>query len=244
MSNWPPKITGWWFIEGGDIHVEWEVDDFYENSNHPDAVLVVLGGYSTTLDGAARDCDIPVQQSIAPYPPGTVVDGFVGFLWQEAPGDQKRTVFYVQVPTVAMWRPAEGPPAPMLSVVATHPKTLHKENRITISWHSYSYNDAEILWGPQEDHRLHRKRVKPKGAVYHGKFTTNVPLAPRTRYLFVVRVKNSLTTNRWVETSIGVTSTHNCSSVVEFLQLSGIGLPAELGAEIGRGYSMRETMGV
>ncbi|MFJ7066796.1 hypothetical protein [Streptomyces sp. NPDC101115] len=242
-SRKPPVVTVVQLTDEGALHLEWDLDRFFPDPEEPDEVWVELphGLATEPMDGAVRETDVPAAQ-IQPYA-GRVLAGSVVFKWAGPPDDVQGSAFPpVQVPGGGTpGHTGQVPSVPVLAIVAREPKTLQHENRITISWSSYSYNSGDVFWGPHDQPRLHTHNINPHGAHYSGTFTTDHPLRPRTAYRFTVRVTNGFE-HRTVESEITVTSAANHSSVRRFLAESGVRTPTGLRGPLHGVRSLRAAM--
>ena len=241
MSHWPPNITQWGETSDGSLEIAWEVDSFFPDSEPPDDVLVDLDAVLyQDLGETGRSVTIP-PKDLKRFQ-GTVLNVGVTFTWSGPPADSKVSSVSIQVGSPIPVQ-GNGPSKPSVTIESTIPQTLHHPNQITLKWSSSSYNDGNILWGPIATPRIWSDSIKPKDDTYSGEWTTDRPLAPRTGYSFTVQVKNSLTTNAWVETTTAGRSAANFQSVRQFLSASGVKGPS-LRTAIGHAGSLRQTMGV
>jgi hypothetical protein len=241
MSHQAPSITEWGSTSDGSMKVAWEVDSFFPDSEAPDDVLVDLDGIEyRDLGSAAREIEIP-PKDLKPFEGHVLIVG-VTFKWSGSPADTK--VSSVSILVGGSVAPSgTGPSKPAVTIKSATAQTLKHPNQIILGWSSYSYNDGNILWGPISNPRMWSHSIKPKTDTYSGEWTTDRPLASRAIYSFTVQVKNSLTTNVWVETTVAAKSAVNFHSVRQFLNASGVQGPS-LRKAIGHGGSLRQTMGI
>lgn len=241
MSHWPPSFTEYGSTSDGSIKIVWEVDSFFPDSEAPNDVLVDLDGIQYQDQGPdGRSIEIP-PKDLKPFQ-GQILNVGVTFKWSSPPAQPLVSTVSILVggPVAAT---GNGPSKPAVTIKSATAQTLKHPNQIILGWSSSSYNDGNILWGPISSPRMWSHSIKPKTDTYSGEWTTDRPLAPRTIYSFTVQVKNSLTTNVWVETTIAAKSAANFYSVREFLGASGVKGPS-LRTAIGHGGSLRQTMGI
>jgi hypothetical protein len=225
MSHWAPSITAWGLTSDGSLEIVWEVDSFYSDPEAPEDVSVDLDGIPyRDLGAAGRSIAIP-PKDLARFQ-GTVLVVDVTFKWLGPPDDTKASTVSIQI-GAPPGPPGNGPPQPTVTIKSALPQTLKHPNEITLTWSSYSYNDGNILWGPASTPRAWSHSIKPTQA----------------KYSFTVQVKNSFTTNVWVETTIAARSAANFRSIRLFLNASGVQGPS-LRAAIGHGGSIRQVMGI
>jgi hypothetical protein len=115
MSHWPPKIVELSSTSDGALHVEWEIDSFFPDSEPPDEIWVVFGSYVYTLDKDAREIDIP-SSALAPFA-GTTAGGTVTFKWIGPPDDVQGSPFYVSVTSAGYAQPSTTPTTLLTPVV-------------------------------------------------------------------------------------------------------------------------------
>lgn len=241
MSHWAPSITEWGETSDGSLRISWEVDSFYEDSEAPDDVLVELNGVQyQDLGKTGRSITIP-PKDLKRFQ-GTVVNVGVVFVWSGSPGDSKVSTVSIPVAAAAPTQ-TSGPAKPTVTIDSATPQTLKQPNQLTLSWSSTSYNDGNILWGPISSPRAWTHSIKPKKTIYAGQWPTDNALAPHTDYSFTVQVKNSLTTNAWVETTIAARSATNLHSVRQFLIASGV-TGSSVRSAFGHAHSLRQAMGI
>ncbi len=241
MSHQPPSITEWGSTSDGSMKIVWEVDTFFPDSEAPDDVFVDLDLIEyRDLGSAGREIEIP-PKDLKPFEGHVLIVG-VTFKWSGSPPDTK--VSSVSIPVGgSVAPPGNGPSKPAVTIKSVTAQTLKHPNQIVLGWSSYSYNDGNILWGPAASPRTWSHSIKPKTDTYSGEWTTDRPLASRAMYSFAVQVKNSLTTNSWVEMTVVARSATNFYSVRQFLNASGVTGPS-LRTAIGHGGSLRQTMGI
>jgi hypothetical protein len=233
MGNWAPKITSVGFEQDGG-------QDFRE-SQPPDDVYVELGTQVKDLEADDRSIVI-AREDLKPFE-GHALAINVGFKWVGPPDEVRWSGVVVGIPGGAS-APVSPDPAKPVVQIRLEPATLTHPNRATVSWSSFSYTDGNILWGPHGSPREHKHSFEPRGTTYRGAWTTDIPLAPRALYSFTVQVRDSLTTKRWIETTVEMESAANHHSVRSFLAASGISgqpLRKALGAQ---GASFRRAMGI
>ncbi|MET8681977.1 hypothetical protein ABZW18_31465 [Streptomyces sp. NPDC004647] len=243
MSRKPPTISALYLQNDGSLHIEWDLDSFFENPEEPDEVWVELPGgiVSEVMAGGTRKFDVPAVVVEAYM--GTVLNGSVVFKWNENPDNVQGSAFSYPLTSGVPGQSGSTPSVPTVKLLERAPKTLQHENLITISWASYSYTRGNIIWGPQNNPRLFTHNIDPHGTVYSGEFTTDRPLAPQATYQFLVQVTNAFH-NKTVETPIRVGSVANFSSVRQFLAASGIPTPAGLRGPLHGSHSLRASMGL
>jgi hypothetical protein len=241
MSHWAPRISRSGFDANGDLSVDWEVDDIFEDSEAPDDTFVQFaGGNVRELGAQARSADVP-QAELRPYA-GQVVSFTITFKWNGPPDDLKSSSVAIAVPSE--FSTSHGPAPPTLSILATEPKTLQHENRIKIAYSSWSYTDGNIDWGDSGSALPYHHSIKPTSTTYSGTFITDVPLLSNRLYEFKVAVINSFQDNVWHSSSLHVRSAPNFRSLREFLRASGVPLPGGLMASMkGRTRSLRDLLG-
>jgi hypothetical protein len=116
MSHWPPRIVGLSSTAEGALHVEWEVDSFFPDSEAPDETWVAFGLALTQVTDAT-EIDIP-GSVLAPFA-GTTVGGAVTFKWIGPPDDLKGSPFYVSVGSGGHIDPPSSPLAPVRGLRAS-----------------------------------------------------------------------------------------------------------------------------
>lgn len=241
MSHWAPNITEWGETTDGSLTVSWEVETFFDDSEAPDDVVVQLDGAQYQDMGAAgRTITIP-PKDLKRFQ-GTVLNVTVVFVWSGSPNDSKASTVPVPI-SGATPTQGSGPTKPTVTIVSATPQTLKQPNQLTVGWSSNSYNDGNIVWGPISNPKLWSHSIKPKSAVYKGQWTTDQALVPHAAYSFTVQVKNSLTTNAWVETTIGAKSAANFHSLRQFLSASGVS-GSSVRTAFGHARSIRQAMGI
>lgn len=213
MSRKPPTIVAIYPLTDGSLRIEWDLDRFFEDPEHPEELeephqvwVELPTGPLPPMDGSSRSFDIPAELLEA-YAGGQLT-GSVVFRWAGPPDDVLASAFGPIPVAGGGSRPGgsgQVPQTPVVTVVARHPKTSQRPNRITISWSSYSYTHGLVIWGPATDPERYTHKFRPRGTVYTGEFTTDQPLSPRTAYRFLVRVENRSET-RTAETAITVVS--------------------------------------
>lgn len=241
MSHWAPSITEWGATSDGSLKIVWEVDTFFPDSESPDDVFVDLDGNAySDLGATGRSIEIP-PKALAPFQGKALIVG-VTFKWRESPDDTKVSSVSIQIGPSPI-ATGGGPTPPKLVIKSAAPQTLKHPNQVTLAWSSSSYNDGNILWGPVSTPRVWTHSIKPDQAHYDGEWMTDRPLTPRQVYSFTVQVKNSLTTNVWVDTTMAAKSAANFASLRLFLQASGV-QGVSLRKAIGHGGSIRQLMGI
>jgi hypothetical protein len=242
MSRKPPAITVQYLRPDGSVHLEWDLDSFFPDPEAPDQVWVELANWiSPPQSGVTRSLDIPAAV-VAQHPAGQIT-GSVVFRWIGPPDDVQGSPFYLLTGSGDSSQPS-GPPVPDVKLLARSPKTTRSGNLITISWSSYSYNDGNIIWGPHQAPDSFRHSIQPSSAHYSGTFTTDQPLLPRETYVFRVQVKNSLSTNVWVQSRLSVIASDNFHSVRQFLLAGGVNPATTLRAALPGTSSLRSVMGI
>lgn len=239
MSRRPPDIVSISPTSSGGIEVRWKVDDFFADTEAPEAVIIELNGVAIKkLDGDDTSFEIPAA-AIAPSAQSITIG--VIFWWSGEPPEEQQSAASVLVGTGASAgvRPAA---TPILTILEVRPRTLAGPNRITIGWKSDNYNDGNILWGPAASPEAFKHSITPKGENYSGSFTTDRPLLPVTLYRFKVEVRNTLHSPTWVHTLLSVLSAENSLSLRQFLIASGRPVTTPVAAVVGPDRSVHHLL--
>jgi hypothetical protein len=242
-----PSITLYSYDSNSALTVTWEIDSFFPSSEAPDDVSIEINNltYKKNLGSNARSIVIPAVD-LARLP-GVEIGFTVVFEWIGTPSNAQRAS--VNIPLLGRG----GQPAnvrlnaPIVTVVAIGPQTLSHPNQITISWVSNNYTSGQIIWGKvgESKHLLDfEPGKKGREPDYTGKFTTDIPLLPRTMYEFTVQVRNSFEGTGFLPTTIAVRSSPNFISLKAFLKASAVPSFGNLKVLLKHGGSLRNTMGI
>lgn len=243
MSRKPPVITTIYMQSDGSLHLEWDLDRFFQDPELPDGVWVWIDGtVGELMPGDTTSFDIPaaVLTTLAPV---TAIVGSVVFKWNGPPDETQASAFTYPATGAVPGHLGEAPTVPTVRLVSRGAKTLRRPNQITIAWDSYSYNSGAIIWGPPSSPRSFTHEFKPHGSVYSGQFTTDQPLTPRSEYVFLVQVTNSFH-GRTVKTAITVGSEANIASLRRFLIESEVPPQTPLRELLPDSQSLRALLGV
>ncbi|MFI1622548.1 hypothetical protein ACH4VT_37155 [Streptomyces lydicus] len=242
MTRHPPAIKSVVPTDGGDLDVEWSVDDFFPDSESPDKVRIDLNGkFFRELEGSSTEVQVPKSAILALGAPEVSVS--VSFFWDGSPSQELQTT--APAITVNGGAPATGgglPPPPRVRIDKVQGRTLHSEPSITLSWASFNYNDANIFWGTVSQSPQFKVHIPPHGDVYHGTFTTDRPLLAGELYVFDFQVRNTMLSPTWFSTKVAVRVPANISSVRKFMKSSGLPASTNLRSFAGSGQSVRQLL--
>jgi hypothetical protein len=244
MTRRPPTLLSIASTAEGGIEVTWEVDRFFGDSEEPEKVLVDLNGAAyDQLDGDETSIEIPAD-TLAALGTATVAIS-ISFWWSGSPAEEQQSSVSVPIQTSGPGPGQSGvlPAAkPIVSLVQIRPRTLVSANTIEIAWQSNNYNDGNIVWGPDSAPTAFRRSIRPRGEVYSGRFVTDQPLAPASRYQFRVEVRNTLHSPTWLATTIVVRSASDTLSVRQFLLASGRPADSGLAPLVGPSRSLHRML--
>jgi hypothetical protein len=240
MTRRPPSILSV-VPTGAGLEVRWEVDSFFDDSAQPEQVLIELNGVPfAQLEGDEESVEIP--QAALEALRTTSVGISVTFWWNGDPPEEQQSSVIVTLASAGTGAGSSGAVRPAVTVVGVQPRTLRAPNTITIAWRSDNYNDGNIFWGTEAAPRAFQRSIRPRGTIYHGTFTTDRPVLPKTNHVFAVEVRNTHHSPDWLRTTVVVRSAPNFASLRRFLGASGVSVPASLRAVAGPSIGLRNLM--
>jgi hypothetical protein len=223
------------------VLIKWQVDPIL-HGDQPDFVDVLVNGrsYSTSATSEVTIDAATVKNS------GTVMAVEVDFVWRGNPEERQAAGVNVALPGGPTGiTPSHVHERPRLVLKERWPKTLQRENGITVFWSSYSINEATLHWGAFGG-AANDVNLKISAPNYNGDFTTDRPLIPAQDYEFTVTVRNTFEGWGPYTTGLAVRSASNYVSMRDFLAASHAD-PKSLRRAVGpRGLplGLRALMGV
>ena len=166
------------------MHLAWEVDSFFPDSESPDEQWAQLGPTTLILDKDDREVDFPAN--VLAQLAGMTVGGSVTFKWTGPPDDVKGSPFYVSVYAGGTFRATTPPPsserhAPVIRNMLAGPYT------ITIDWDAeQNYDFYNVRYGQVGIPPGQESQVEVRTSGQTGSFTAD-HLRPGVSYHFSVQ---------------------------------------------------------
>jgi hypothetical protein len=185
MSHWPPKIKESSATSGGGLHVVWEVDSSFSDSESPDEQWAQLGHTTLILDKDDREVDFPADAFA--HAAGTTVGGSVTFKWTGPPDDAKGSPFYVSIYADGTLTATSTPPASSEHHAPVIRNMLAGPYTITIDWDAdQNYDLYNVRYGDVTDPPDQELQAEVRTSGQTGSFTAD-HLRPGAHYHFSVQ---------------------------------------------------------